>query len=241
MISIFFMISGLAHAQENDSSELVQLVKGKKKREQNQKKQEPPSQTEAEKYFNDVYANGLWGRDKNGQAISGPGSTLPQGWPFIQYVQNLLDTGEIHSIVDLGCGDWVLAKEINWGKSDYLGIDVVKSLVQKNQALYGSDTVHFLQLDAGSETIPTGDLLICKDVLMHLPDANIFHILAESKKFKYCLFINDINPFSSLNTDIPTCGFRTLDLTEPPYNLIPQQEGYYTSGYVIKQVLLIKN
>jgi SAM-dependent methyltransferase len=199
------------------------------------------SLSEAEKYFSDIYANGLWGRDKDGQAISGPGSTLSQGLPFIQYVQNLVDTHEIRSVVDLGCGDWVLAKEINWRKSDYLGIDVVKSLVQKNQALYGSDTIHFLQLDAGSEEIPAGDLLICKDVLMHLPDVDVFHILAESKKFKYCLFINDINPFSSINTDIPTYGFRALDLTKPPFNLIPHKEDYYISGHAKKQVLLIKH
>lgn len=184
---------------------------------------------------------GFLEENQYGRATSGPGSSIEQGLPFVKYMQNILDTHDIQSVVDLGCGDWVLAREVNWGERDYIGIDVVESLVQTNQELYGSDTIHFLKLDAGLESIPMGDLLVCKDVLMHLPNANVFHILAESKKFKYCLFINDFNPRSRINTDIPTFGFRCLDLTQPPFNLTPLHVNYYISGNAIKQVLLIKN
>ena len=196
--------------------------------------------TEAEKHFSDVYQNGSWGRNKFGEATSGPGSSLDQGLPFVRYVQNFLDSHDIQSIVDVGCGDWVLARQIYWGKRKYTGIDVVNSVIKKNKALYGSDTVQFLQLDAGLDSLPAGDLLICKDVLMHLPNSNVFHILNESKKFKYCIYINDIQ-LGAKNTDIPTFGFRGLDLTKPPFNLSPLSVDYYLSGVANKQVVLIQN
>jgi SAM-dependent methyltransferase len=201
--------------------------------------------SDAEKAFTDIYTHGFWGRDVNGQPTSGSGSSLEEGLPFIQYVQDFLQNHNIQSVVDLGCGDWVLAQKIDWGRRNYLGIDIVEFLVKKNQSLYGSDTIHFLHMDASLEPIPVADLLICKDVLMHLPNSDIHYILSESKKYKYCLLINDIN-FSGaiggvVNNDVQTGWYRHIDLTQAPFSLIPHQLSYYTSGFSIKQVVLISN
>ena len=76
---------------------------------------------------------------------------------------------------------------------------------------------------------------------MHLPDADIFRILQESKKFKYCIFVNDYNPKRAINIASSSYGFRYLDLTKPPFNLHPAQVNYYTSDYATKQIVLIKN
>ena len=86
--------------------------------------------------FETIYQHGLWGKNSLGEGTSGFGSTLIQGWNFILTVQYLLNTQNIQKIVDVGCGDWVLAREIDWGNRNYLGVDIVKSVIEKNQKQY---------------------------------------------------------------------------------------------------------
>lgn len=198
--------------------------------------------TEAEKAFGDIYRESLWGVCPDGLSSSGPGSTLEQGWPFIQYLQSFLNEhNDVKTVVDLGCGDWVLAREIDWGSRNYIGIEVVPELVDRNQAAFGSDKVRFVHLDAGYDTMPAGDLLICKDVLMHLPNAIVAQILEKSKKYKYCIFVNDFNSADTRNIDVHTSGFRFLDLTKKPFNLEPFNVNYYVSDIAYKQILLVAN
>jgi hypothetical protein len=91
--------------------------------------------------------------------------------------------------------------------------------------------------------LPSADLLICKDVLQHLPNEDILLLLPQLKKFKHCLLINDVNPMS-LTSDNPNCslvGYRHLDLTKPPFNLSGQKILTFISVSFTKQILYIKN
>jgi SAM-dependent methyltransferase len=194
-----------------------------------------------ERVFSQIYERGKWGRDGLGNAISGPGSTLPQGKPFIDYIQTFLSAYEIDSVVDLGCGDWVLARNIDWGSLHYLGIDVVRRIVRNNQAKYGTSRINFIQLDGANASLPAADLFICKDVLQHLPLAQIFHILNESKKFKYSIFVNDVQESETVNQEIASGEYRPVDLTKSPFNLVPADTQHYVIDRYLKQILLIQN
>lgn len=201
------------------------------------------SPADSEWIFEEVYRKGIWGTDPAGYGTSGHGSSLERGLPFIRYIQDFLKKQGIQSIVDVGCGDWNLSKEIDWGNREYFGIDVVKTVIERNKKAYGKATIHFLHLNAAVEPIPKGDLLICKDVLHHLSDECTYHILSESKKFTYCIFVNDIHPTSdfTLNSDIPIGEYRLLDLTCHPFNLQADAVSTYPSGASKKQIVLIKN
>ena len=74
---------------------------------------------------------------------------------------------------------------------------------------------------------------------MHLPNANIQHILVEAKKFKYCIFVNDT--VGANNRDMVAGGFRPLDLTRAPFNLVPVANANYYAHTVLKQVIIVKN
>lgn len=199
--------------------------------------------SECERIFSDIYKKGLWGKDKYGQAISGPGSTLEQGKPFIKYVQEVLNqTPNIQSVVDVGCGDWVLGREINWGEREYLGIDTVKTLILKNQSMFGSDKIHFVYSDATTSDLPSGDLVICKDVFIHWSNKCIADFLLKLKNFKYCILVNDVSSTKgNSNVDIKVGEFRPIDLTSSPFFLTPKETSYYFSGSALKQILLIEN
>ncbi|HEY5236532.1 MAG TPA: hypothetical protein VIJ14_10165, partial [Rhabdochlamydiaceae bacterium] len=60
-------------------------------------------------------------------------------------------------------------------------------------------------------------------------------------KFKYCLFINDVDPATktSNNPDIMRADYRELDLTKPPFSLPAAKVLTYPSEWKLKQVLLI--
>ncbi len=200
--------------------------------------------TESEQIFNRIYKNATWGKDAQGKGSSGPGSTLEQGRPFIAYVQQILNQkSDIRTVVDIGCGDWVLGREIDWGNRNYIGIDVVESLVKQHQINFGSQTTHFVHLDVIQDPLPNGDLVLCKDVLIHWPNTTISQFLTKLKQFKYCIIVNDIDSISlPINQDISTGEFRPLNLTLPPFSLQPIETHYYFSGKnCIKQILLLKN
>jgi hypothetical protein len=194
----------------------------------------------AEKIFSDIYREAKWGRNASGQGWSGPGSTPEECVPLILYLHDFLNTFQIQSIVELGCGDWMFGRQVDWGDRMYLGIDVVPSLITSNQALYGSGKVSFLHLDGTREEIPGGDLLICKDVLQHLSNSDIGRVISQIKKFKYVLFVNKFEA-GEANVNIRTGGFHQLDFSKRPFNLVAQQTTNYISGGEIKQIFLIVN
>lgn len=200
-----------------------------------------PSQME--RVFSDIYTHHVWGKDAQGFGTSGSGSTLREGVPFIQYIQHFLDTHDIASIVDLGCGDFVLGKEIDWQRRLYTGVDVVRQVVERNKVLYETETISFLPLDIVGEELPPADLLICKDVLMHLPIHAIVQVLEKMKQYKYCILVNDFenSRYRQSNIEIPLGGYRPLRLKEPPFGLFPREELVYRSGHVTKQILLISH
>lgn len=193
---------------------------------------------ECEEIFTRIYQEGNWKKDSLGKGTSGPGSTLPEGFPFVFLLNLFLSTHTIQSVVDVGCGDWVLARHICWGSRNYIGIDIVKTLIETNTMNYSSSSIDFALLDITQKTLPPADLLICKDVFIHLPLKDIFFCLNQLQHFKHAILINDIDPSNPLqNGEISTGKFRPLDLTLPPFNLCPNDQTTYISGCTTKHVL----
>jgi len=67
---------------------------------------------------------------------------------------------------------------------------------------------------------------MCKDVLQHLSNKEVQQFTRQLAKFKHCLITNDVEMFSrsSLNNDIKNGQWRTLDLTQPPFELRGSKE-----------------
>lgn len=120
---------------------------------------------------------------------------------------------------------------------------MVENLIKKNNELYSSPSIHFEIGDGTKEnTLPSADLLLCKEVLQHLSFADVENFLKNLNSYKYCLITNDINPSGSItqNYDIVRGGYRTLDLREAPFCLEAEEVLTYPGSPFLKQVLLIK-
>lgn len=196
-----------------------------------------------EETFSTIYRQKLWGINAQGQGCSGSGSKIETTREYRELLEMILDALQIHSVVDLGCGDWEFSRAISWTNVDYKGFDVVAHVIDQNNRKYAKNTIAFAVLDATQQELPSADLLICKDVLQHLSNADVQKVIQQFKKYTYCLVTNDVNAdtLSSENYDIVSGDYRPLDLTKPPFNLKGCKLLTYKSEYVTKQVLLIKS
>lgn len=192
---------------------------------------------EAEIAFAEIYSKGIWAKNEKGKGTSGLGSTEENTRPYREFLEKFLKDREIQTVVDAGSGDWEFSQLIDWQGADYTGYDVVESVVRDVQEKFGNEHRRFVHANFLQADLPKADLFICKDVFQHLPTDDVLSFLPKLKNYKYALITNDIG--SSNNWDTAAGGYRTLDMTKPPFNLAGQTVLRFRSGGVDKAVLLI--
>ena len=169
------------------------------------------TQSSNQKVFNNKYIfhGWIWG--------SGTGSIYIFNKPFVKFINKFLeDHNDIHTVVDIGCGDWQIGKHFDLANRKYIGCDVSDYIIKKTKAKFASANREFLHLDAISDELPKGDLVICKDVMQHLCNRDIHCLLSKISIFRYIIIKNDIydtQNFSSVN-DIRNGKFRHIDVTQ---------------------------
>jgi SAM-dependent methyltransferase len=162
--------------------------------------------------FERIYRQNTWGYG------SGHGSIPRTTKDYRSYIEGFIAANRVTSVVDVGCGDWQYSRLIDWHGADYLGLDVVPDLVERDQREFGGPGVRFDVSPADLADVPTADLLITKDVLQHVPNAKVSELVGALTRFKYALITNDIAG-SEPNGDIEAGGWRAVDLRLPPFNV----------------------
>ncbi len=185
----------------------------------------------------------MLGCDENGQGTSGGGSDPKNTASYLAFLQEFLADHQIANVVDLGCGDFRVGNSICWDGINYGDIEVVESVVNKNLENFRASNISFQLADGVNYPLPGADLLICTDVLQHLPFAYIYQIVRQFRQFKYWFIINDVNPITLTckNKDINKGGYRQLDLTRKPFRLSGEKIFQYVSESHTKHVLLVEN
>src|SRR5579872_1106350 len=100
-----------------------------------------------EDVFTWIYQSGYWGVDEEGRGTSGEGSAWENVQVYVSYLQDFLKKHQIRSVVDLGCGDWQFSQFVEWGDIEYVGIDVVKEIIEKNKLQFASPARTFIHAD----------------------------------------------------------------------------------------------
>ena len=77
----------------------------------------------------------------------------------------------IKKVNDAGCGDFNWIRMVNLSDVDYLGYDIIDRKEEKKANL------PFQELDICSELMRDCDLIICRDVLFHLPNKYVLMAL----------------------------------------------------------------
>ncbi len=163
--------------------------------------------------FTEIYEKNIWGGG------SGGGSSVDATKSFILFLQEFLNQKDIKSVIDFGCGDWNSTHLINWKSINYIGLDVVGSVILDNQKKYKSENINFKEI-SGKEDVSkfSADLLIVKDVLMHWCNEDIIEFInAAIPNYKYIILI-DISVNANSNRPNTSPNFQPLSYKEFPLN-----------------------
>lgn len=190
--------------------------------------------------FSNIYDRNLWDYG------SGPGSLPELTVEYRELIKNVIQNNQIKTVLDYGCGDWQFSRLIDWNNliEHYTGADVVPSLIDHHSKTFSSNKINFKLVDDSFKWEPV-DLIICKDVLQHLPNTVIADILSNMRSSsKFILLTNDINgPKGSLtlNKDCKPGDWRTLDFSIEPWNIQCEKLLTWNVKNRVKQTILIRN
>ena len=138
------------------------------------------------KVFNKISNKGLWFEK---DSVSGPGSTLHETSAIRTHLPRILEQYQINSIIDAGCGDLTWLRQIDLSRVHYTGIDISETIIQHHIKNTQAERMRFLKADVCTSTLPAADLLIVRDVLVHLSNEDVQLFLAnlQKSKIKYLL------------------------------------------------------
>ena len=140
--------------------------------------------------FTEIYEKNIWGTAINDEKyFSGGGTVDANVEEYKKLIINFIREYEIKSIFEIGCGDFSIMNPIvNQLEVKYLGIDVVKSLIDYLSENYKNEETAFIHMDAvNSKVLPDADLCIIRQVLQHLNNKDIIEILNKTRKYKYVI------------------------------------------------------
>ena len=165
--------------------------------------------------FNKIYRTNAWG---DRETYSGAGSNTINTAVIREKLPSLLKEYGVQTILDIPCGDFFWMKDIGLDVKRYIGADIVKDLIASNRKKFEAPGKTFLVLDILSDTLPTVDLILCRDCLPHFSHREIRRALAGMKKSNSRYVLTSTYTSRNENPDISTGSFRPLNLQLAPFN-----------------------
>lgn len=170
------------------------------------------------KYFDKVYKENLF----NGQeSLSGEGSSMDATKVLRPELRRLIGQYPIETIFDLPCGDMAWMSQLLDLPISYTGGDISKETIRRNRSRFPGQK--FVSFDAVRQIPDAYDLIMCRDLLVHLPNHEALQVLhhfveSGSKFLLTTTFVNRVSNEDLEYSDV-IVQWRPLDLSKPPFNL----------------------
>jgi SAM-dependent methyltransferase len=206
--------------------------------------------------FTKIYTNNIWGGEA-GSFYSGSGSQFEVAQKYCEMVKDFITKHDVKTILDLGCGDFNVGKNLQLQGTKYIGIDIVQPLVDRNINEFGTNNIEFRCMNMIEDDLPEADLVLVRQVLQHLSNDQILRVLNKLKKYPFVL-VTEHYPAEGGNivpnidkphgSDTRLVDNSAVYLDKPPFNVLgikvvlnvnalDGEEGY-GDGERIKTVLL---
>ena len=183
-------------------------------------------------------------------AVSGLGSAVGTQKPLLTFLPEWLTKNGVKSVVEASSGHWASGwqRHVGWPPIDYVGADVLESIVDANSRLlqananFGLASARFERVNMVTTALPSADLLLTKDTIIHFSFARIQSLIRLSvtvcpPRFKYVLFIHE--PRKGDNVDIEGVDqHHALNLRAAPFWLNTTTVFQYGNGNKLKTVQL---
>lgn len=178
----------------------------------------------------------------------GDGSSLINTEEIREFIPKIIKEKNIKSMIDVGCGDWSWMKLIKEIKDiEYTGYDKDRDFIESNKKF--GHAFHYIDVAKDVVYWPKVDLILCRDLLIHLSDELIIKLLNSFKNSgsKYLMTttypkaINrDFSNTEKLQKYTRHCRpSRNINLLGEPYNLIKpiefikEKEGKECAGRLV--------
>ena len=165
--------------------------------------------------FQDIYLSNFWG---SSESISGSGSSIEQTRILVREINSLFKKYNFEKVLDIPCGDFHWMKEANNSKFEYIGADIVPELIISNKKKFNDKTTKFLTLNLLDQTLPSCDLILCRDCLVHFSNEDIFKSLKNILRTNANFILTTTFIKNEQNKNIATGQWRPLNLLKPPFN-----------------------
>jgi hypothetical protein len=131
--------------------------------------------------FDYIYLHGYWALGT--PMHSGSGSYGAWAEQFVRVAKDLIRRHHIRSITDIGCGDFNVGRQLCDSVEKYNALDISTRIIELDRARFaGLANVTFQQANACTDALPKADLVIVRQVLQHLTNAQIEQILANIER-----------------------------------------------------------
>lgn len=166
--------------------------------------------------FERIERTNLWGA---ATSVSGVGSEDPATAAIRDALPSLLRRLGARALLDAPCGDagWIGRIDLDL---DYIGIDIVPSLIETNntRAARGELAGRFLVADITRDALPRTDLILCRDCLVHLSFQNIARAIARFRQSGAQFLLLTTFPEFEDNCDCEDGDWRALNMTKAPFD-----------------------
>lgn len=154
---------------------------------------------------------------------AGPGSTLESTAEIRARLPLLLADLGVRTLLDTPCNDFGWQSRMNLRLERCFGADVVPELIRRCQELHGSANREFFVADLTRDELPAADLILCRDLLVHLSFDQIFAVLRRFRRSgaRWLLTTTFTNPRP--NEEIPAGGWRPLNFELAPFGFPPPE------------------
>lgn len=164
--------------------------------------------------FTQTYLENYW---RGAESRSGTGSSLDQTAAVRAALPGLCRDFGVRSLLDLPCGDFHWMREVALPGVDYIGADIVVPLIEDNRRRHAAPGRRFIVHDLVAEPPPRVDLVLCRDLLVHLGEADIQRAIANLKRSGSGLLLTTSFDARGHNPDLVGIDWRPLNLQRPPF------------------------
>jgi len=175
--------------------------------------------TGLKKKFAGVFQENAFGGEIS---LSGRGSDLDQTKQIQLELPNLFREFSIASVVDIPCGDQNWIAKVELGNIEYVGADIVPELIAKNNRLHATKTRSFIELDITQEVPPRADLILCRDLLVHLNTREIRKALHNIKRsgsdYLLTTTFTEDRVYKNLPLFTRSVAWRPINLQSAPFS-----------------------
>ena len=169
--------------------------------------------------FTDIYKNRKWDSGQlTDDSVSGPGSNIARTQNLRADLPKLFNDFGITRVFDAGCGDlnWMSRVLKECPDIEYTGGDVVDALIEENKVKYPE--YNFVTTDIVNDALPSAELIICRECLFHLSDADIKTFFDNFLKSDIAAILMTSDLVDEANRDIETGDFRWVNFFNTPWN-----------------------